>query len=85
MKTTSLDLEFLDDKGGGLPHPAIARVYVKTYSQATNDGPPLITPDCVTPGELDVWIDHLRLELEAIRQKAKTKFGADNRRQLGSP
>jgi hypothetical protein len=69
METYNLDLEFLDDQKSKLPFNPIARIYVKTFTRASADGPPLITPNCVTIRELEYQIDQIESELEAIRKK----------------
>ena len=51
--TYSLDLEFhlpYPLKKGGLPGHAIAQVMVKSFSRSEQNGPPLITPECVSLG-----------------------------------
>jgi len=81
--TYSLDLQFLSPyplKKGGLPGHAIAHVAVKSFS-STEDGPPLITPECVTLGELEYQIDRLKEELEEIRKAAKKSFALHDKRE----
>ena len=77
MNTYSLDLSFRDDAKSTLGHPPIAEIYVMRYSRRSDDGPPLITPECVTIGELEYHVDRLKEELEAIRKKARAKFSAE--------
>lgn len=81
MATYNLALEFKDDRDSQLPHRPIARIRVKTFTHATADGPPLITPDCVTIRELEYQIDQLVSELDVIRKEARAKFAADDKRQ----
>ncbi len=81
--TYSLDLEFLSPyplkKRGHAGH-AIARVVIKCFS-GTEDGPLLITPDCVTLRELEDQMDRLMAELEEIRKAAKKNFALHDKRE----
>ena len=81
METYNLDLEFIDDQKSELPHRPIAHVCVKTYGRAVTDGPPQITPGCVTIREIEYQIDRLKSELENILTKARAKFAVDYKRQ----
>jgi hypothetical protein len=81
--TYSLDLQFLSPyplKKGGSPSHAIAHVSVKR-SHSPKDGPPLITPQCVTLAELEYQIDRLKEELEEIRKAAKKSFALHDKRE----
>lgn len=77
METYSLDLSFTDDRKRELCDAPIAEIYVKTSTRRSNDGDPLITPECMSLTELEYHIGRLQGELEAIRKKAKTKFKAE--------
>ena len=82
--TYSLRLDFWSPyplKKGDLPGNAIAHVAIKRSSRATEEGPPLITPQCVTLGELEYHIDRLKEELEEIRKEANKKFALHHRRE----
>jgi hypothetical protein len=84
METYSLDLSFMDDYKSQLPHAPIAEIYVKSCGHRTEDGPPIITPECVTISELEDQVDRLIGELEGIRKKARAKFAAEARRPRNS-
>jgi hypothetical protein len=72
--TYSLDLMFLKSK----QHNPIAKVHLKTYTQGGYKGinPDLIfiTPECMTPRELDEQIDRLHAELERLRKRGRSAF-----------
>jgi hypothetical protein len=71
--TYSLDWIFLD---APLTSP-VAQVYVKTFTTHQYKGYDehlFITPECMTPGELDEQIDRLHRELEEIRTAVRDKF-----------
>lgn len=66
-------------EGTAVRHP-VAAICVDGYTRRTPDGPPLLTPDCVSMEELDPEIDRLKKELEAIRKSARAKFSAAGKR-----
>jgi hypothetical protein len=80
LKAYSFELNFMDDRKSELPRPPIAEVGVARYSQRTQDGPLIITPECVSMEELDFHIDRLKNELEILRSSARAKFLADSQR-----
>jgi hypothetical protein len=59
-----------------LPRTPIANIYVKSYLNTEYNAKdlPLITPDCITIGELDEWISSLIRDLETVRLEARRKF-----------
>jgi len=74
---STLGLQF-SRQGGGRLYPSFAHVYVRSWSKSERikDGAELIllTPECVSPGELDEQIDRLIRELEHIRGLGRRKF-----------
>lgn len=82
MSTYTLDLLFLAPPEDALPGPAISHVSVKTWHKAgykIKDEPPLLTPQCMGPAEIDNQINRLKDELEVIRAKAHRKYAAYRR------
>ena len=82
MSTYTLDLLFLAPPEDALPGPAISHVSVKTWHKGgykIQNEPPLLTPQCMGPTEIDNQIDRLKDELEAIRAKAHRKYAAYRR------
>jgi hypothetical protein len=82
--TYSLDLLFLNEPlfEGGTAKMQVARVFIKTQTQAEYHGInnlDYITPECRALGELEAQIDRLHEELETIRKSARRKFAAAKR------
>ena len=74
MATLNLDLLFLDDVG---PDGPMALIQVKSsgvLNVAANSHEGLISPNCLSPRELDAQIDRLHVELEEIRVKGRKMF-----------
>ena len=82
MSTHTLDLIFKDDRKSESPHPPRAFVCLKTVMQHVENGPYLLTPDCVSLTEFEFEIDRLHRELDVIRQKARAKFAAEAKRYV---
>ena len=82
MSACKFGLFFQAPKATDQPGRPIAHIYVKSYLKAeyANDRP-LVTPDCVTMGELDGWITSLIKDLETVRLEARRKFGPYDRRR----
>jgi hypothetical protein len=77
---STLGLYFCREKKGTM-YPSFGHVYVKSWSTSPRgedikDGEKciLLTPECVTQGELNAQIDRLIQELEQIRALGKKKF-----------
>jgi hypothetical protein len=69
-----------------LPRTPLANIYVKSYLNIEYNAKdlPLITPDCMTIGELDEWINSLIRDLETVRLEARTKFAPYEKRRRKS-
>jgi hypothetical protein len=80
MTTYSLELGFVDDQRSKSCRPAFAEIYVKLYRGHTEDGPPIITPECVTAEELEYQVERLKKELDAITTKARARFSTEAER-----
>jgi len=81
-KTSTLDLYFSPQEKGGL-YPSFCHIYVKAYGTSPRGREAkgrtdyvLLTPECVSPGELDEQIDRLIRELEHVRALGKRKLSA---------
>lgn len=74
---STLGLYFSRQEKGRL-YPNFAHVYVKSWSKSArikdSDDFILLTPECVSSGELDEQIDRLIRELEQIRTLGKKKL-----------
>jgi len=88
MRTSFLDLLFLEPRPSGLPDRPISHVYVKGSSPSDCRGVPkdliLITPDAKSFRELDCYIDLLQKELEQIRKEARKKYSTAELRKSRS-
>jgi len=80
----NFDLLFLEQDGrSGIPGPAIAHVYARNlqsceYPVEEYKGVQLLTPRCLSIGEIEHEIDRLQKELESIRKEARAKFRNSN-------
>jgi hypothetical protein len=81
MNTYSLDLLFLSAKKRELEYkfgPPISHITLKNWTCIDHKGVhkdlPLLTPDCITIGELEYQIERLHEEPEEIRKAAKAKY-----------
>jgi hypothetical protein len=79
-KTSTLDLYF-SPQGKGDLYPSFGHIHVKAFSTSPRRAKAkgrsdyvLLTPECVSQGELDEQIDRLIRELEHIRALGKKKF-----------
>lgn len=72
--TYSLDLIFRKPSKGKGSGPSIAQIYVK-HCSINEEGTKFITPRCVSLTDLEGQIERLKQELDAIRKKAKQKYG----------
>lgn len=82
MKTRSIDLDFVSVAPfGGKESPTMQHAYIllKTYT-SNKTGKIFITHECMSVRELESEIDRLIEELEEIRETARRKFAAANRR-----
>ena len=77
MSNYSLELSFTSDKGGELPAPAVAEIYIQHSSSYTGNDRRFITPRCLTTMELNGEIDRLHEELESIRKRGHARFAAE--------
>ena len=78
-KTTTLDFYFSPKKGR--LYPSFGHIHVKAFTTSPRgmeakgrSDYALLTPECVSQGELDEQIDRLIRELEHIRDLGKKKF-----------
>lgn len=81
MNTYSLDLLFLSRKKRELEYkfgPPSSHITLKSWTCIDRKGVPkdlpLLTPDCITIGELEYQVERLHEELEEIRKAAKAKY-----------
>lgn len=74
---STLGLYFSRQKRGTL-YPSFAHIYLKSRSKSErikdSDDYILLTPECVSPGELDAQVDRLIRELEQVRTLGKQKL-----------
>jgi hypothetical protein len=74
---STLGLYFSRQQRGSL-YPTFAHVYVKSWSKSArikdSDDYILLTPECVSSGELDAQVERLIRELEQIRALGKKKL-----------
>jgi len=63
-----------------MPYPARSYVCVGGPHGEGKNGEPLLTPECVNPTELEVWIDDLKKQLDEIRIEARRKYAAYEKR-----
>lgn len=83
MNNYSFDLLFLAPESPEVESqsgPPISHVYVKhstrhDYRMKVNKHLPLITPRCLSFGELSAQIDRLQKELEDVRKSARRRYG----------
>jgi hypothetical protein len=59
-----------------MPYPAKSYVCLGGLYSEGKDGEPLLTPECISPTELEVWIDDLKKQLDGIRIEARRKYAA---------
>ena len=59
-----------------MPYPARSYVCLGGLFSEGENGEPLLTPECVSPTELDVWIDHLKEQLDGIKSEARRRYAA---------
>lgn len=63
-----------------MPYPAKSYVCVGGYYGEGENGEPLLTPGCVNPTELGVWIDDLKTQLDQIKLESRRKYAAYEKR-----
>jgi hypothetical protein len=68
-----LQLRFLKDAGDP-PHQARSWVFSVRYDDPENHM--LLTPECISPTELETWIDDLKNQLDAIKAEAHRRYAA---------
>ena len=66
----------LPGNSGNHAYPARSYVCLGGIYREGENGEPLLTPECVTPVELEVWIDHLKEQLDGIKIEARRKYAA---------
>ena len=82
MKPSSRTLQLLFlGNAQSQPFPAQSYVCVRSWSES-EDGPPLLTPECVNPTELDTWIDDLKRDLDRIKLEAHRRYAAYDQQTL---
>jgi hypothetical protein len=59
-----------------MPYPAESYVCLGGPYSVGKNGEPLLTPQCVSPTELEVWIDDLKKQLDEIKTEARRKYDA---------
>lgn len=80
--TVRLSLHWIAPKKGDYPFSPVAHIIPESYSQA-EDGHVLLTPQCMTPTELDEQVDQMKSDLEEIRQEGHRRF-ASHRKSVKS-
>ncbi len=70
LNPRKLQLHFESNK----PYPAKSRVVVSGCYGKEKDGEPRLTPECVNPTELGVWIDELKQQLDECKNEAQRKY-----------
>ena len=85
METSSLALEFLDDRDSMLSHQPIAAVYVQTSTRraggSTHD---LVSADCVSVTELEYEVNRLKGELDSILKEGRQRFEGERHSRLAA-
>ena len=82
MRINSLDLLFLGDPKARFPMGARAYIAVNSYSTIEgHKNVPLLSPDCVTPDEIEHYASALQKELDKLVVKAKKQFADYDRIQ----
>jgi hypothetical protein len=76
----TLQLLFLEN-AGILSGRATSFVFATRYDDLENRM--MLTPECVSPTELDVWIDGLKHQLDGIKKEVRQKYSAYDRRVAG--
>jgi hypothetical protein len=75
-------LLFVENK----PYPAKSYVCLGGYFDGEGkNGEPLLTPECVNPTELAVWIDDIKKQLDGIETKARRKYSSYEKRRWTDP
>ena len=57
----------------GGPEPWTLMIALNHWTEV-DEGKPCLTPDCVSEGELNIWIDMLQRHLEALRAAGLRRF-----------
>lgn len=57
----------------------MAGVSVALKRWGKRQGATIITPPCVTPGELDIWADRLIAELTTLKRNFRTHYESQRR------
>ena len=79
-KGTVFELDFLGPrKRKDRPFSSRARIAVKTFTQDTADGMPIVSPACTAFKDFERTVDTLIGELKRIRKQAKRKFGENKK------
>jgi len=71
----TFDLDFNEPAKGEIPFAPIANVALSEWTE-NEIGRKHLTPDCMSPKEIDYWISKLVKELEKIRCVAHQRFDA---------
>lgn len=75
---TELNLDWTAPKSGDLPFTPITQIRLGMYcSDAIG---PLLTAECVTPQELEWWVDYLKDQLDTLLAKAKKNYAKHDRK-----
>ena len=69
----TFDLDFNEPAKGEIPFAPVANVVLKEWTE-NEKGRKHLTPDCLTPHEIDYCISKLVEELETIRRVAHKRF-----------
>jgi hypothetical protein len=81
MNLHTLALLFKESPEGALPGPPTSWVCLSSCVGGHENWPPLLTPNCVNPTEIDYYIDRLKDELEIVRREAHRRYAAYYREQ----
>jgi len=76
MSNLHLELEFNTSE----LYSSVAQIYVKFSSRKEGSSRSYISPDCISPSELDEAVRHLHSELDKIQERANMKFAAARRK-----
>ena len=79
-KGSVFELDFLvPRKRKDRPFSSRARIVVKTFTQDTADGMPIVSPACTNFKDFERTVDTLMKELKSIRKRAKRRFGENEK------
>ena len=72
----NIDLLFRDYKKAPIRHRDTPNAWIELVRHSQDrEGTILLSPQCKTPVEVETWADELIKELQAVKKKARTKFG----------